>query len=176
MVDLPSAFRRQCEALAGEWRVKLGLLAFDALEGQRLARALSVQIRTPSDQAGFPAYLARQLEQQEDWFGVTLPLDPPMILIRSHLPSTRHESTIMHELAHILLNHPLESLSLTPDEPPREYRSHKEAEAAYLGGCLQIPRRGILWARQLKMQKVEIASHFGASEQMVQWRLNAVKF
>lgn len=176
MVDLPNAFRRRCEALAGVCRAELGLNAFDALEGTRLAKALAVRIYRPSEQTGFPLAQARELEEREDWFGVTLPLEPPIILIRPHLPSTRHESTLMHELAHILLKHPLERISLSPEEPPREFSSRIEAEAAYLGGCLQIPRRGILWARQLGMAKTDIAAHFGASEQMAQWRLNATRF
>lgn len=42
----------------------------------------------------------------------------------------------------------------------------------YLGGCLQIPRRGLLWAIQRQMTQTEIAVHFHASEEMVRFRSN----
>lgn len=48
----------------------------------------------------------------------------------------------------------------------------QEAEAAYLGGCLQIPREGLLWALRRHMSTAEIARHFGASELMVRYRRN----
>lgn len=51
-------------------------------------------------------------------------------------------------------------------------RDIDEDEATYLGGCLQIPRRGLLWAVQQKMVLPRIATHFGASEEMVCFRSN----
>ena len=176
MSELPSLFRRRCEALAGEWRARLNLRSFDPLTGERLAQALDVSLYAPSTYPNYAPDKAAALEAREDWFGMVVPMEKPIVLIRPNLPSPRRQSTIMHELAHILLNHPSETVYLTPDEPPRaNYKSQNEAEAAYLGSCLQIPRRGILWARELNMDKPGIAQHFGASEQIVQWRLNAVK-
>jgi Zn-dependent peptidase ImmA (M78 family) len=56
--------------------------------------------------------------------------------------------------------------------PPRNPK-HEE-EAVYLGGCLQIPKRGLLWAIQKKMSAEEIAHHFGASTDMVLYRANMI--
>jgi IrrE N-terminal-like domain len=53
-------------------------------------------------------------------------------------------------------------------------RQQDEDEAVYLGGCLQIPRRGLLWAIQKKMTIDRIALHFNASQDMVQFRINVI--
>ena len=42
----------------------------------------------------------------------------------------------------------------------------------YLGGCLQIPRRGLLWAKQKNQTISKVAMHFNASEEMVELRCN----
>ena len=81
----------------------------------------------------------------------------------------------MHELAHLILVHPLERIYFAPDGTfGRDFNSVVETEAAYLGSCLQIPRRGLLWAVQKKKSNEEIAQHFGASIEMVCWRQNVV--
>src|SRR5215470_5797019 len=54
----------------------------------------------------------------------------------------------------------------------REYRATDEEAAKYLGGCLQVPARGLDWAFQRCMTIQEIAEHFGASLQMVRYRCN----
>jgi Zn-dependent peptidase ImmA (M78 family) len=101
--------------------------------------------------------------------------NPLIIYYNPYHAPTRFESTIMHELAHVILEHPPEKVSIVHNELIREADKQKEAEADFLGSCLQIPRRGIIWARQRNMDKSAIATHFGASRQLVQWRLNSVK-
>jgi hypothetical protein len=58
------------------------------------------------------------------------------------------------------------------EDSMREYRATDEEAATYLGGCLQIPARGLDWAFQHEMNAREIAEHFGASLQMVLYRCN----
>ena len=76
----------------------------------------------------------------------------------------------MHELAHVILKHKMVSCDSETEQPLR--RQQDEDEAVYLGGCLQIPRRGLLWAIQKKMTVAQIALHFNASEEMVKLRVN----
>ena len=76
----------------------------------------------------------------------------------------------MHEVAHILLKHRM--VGLDPQTGLFKRRQQDENEAVYLGGCLQIPRRGLLWAVQRKLTISQIAVHFGASEAMVRLRSN----
>ncbi len=81
-----------------------------------------------------------------------MPVVPPMIVNDPKQSSARYESTIMHELAHIFLNHPTERIHIAPDGTfEGGSNSVIETEAAYLGSRLQIPRRGLLWALQMGM-------------------------
>lgn len=84
----------------------------------------------------------------------------------------RYQSNLMHELTHILLNHPMVGFDPQTGLPMRE--PHYEDEAIYLGSCLQIPRLGLQWASQKGYTRQEIAEYFGASEEMVRFRCNMI--
>ncbi|OQP53499.1 ImmA/IrrE family metallo-endopeptidase [Niastella populi] len=54
----------------------------------------------------------------------------------------------------------------------RYYCEEQEEEAKYLGGCLQIPRAGLLWATKKSMSIEQISEYYVASIDMVKYRLN----
>ncbi|TMD99541.1 MAG: ImmA/IrrE family metallo-endopeptidase [Chloroflexi bacterium] len=62
------------------------------------------------------------------------------------------------------------------DRLVREYRKEHEEQAAYMGGCLQIPGKALQWAYQLQMTRKQVADRFGASLEMVRWRCNDTGF
>lgn len=174
MTFLSKSFRKQCEVIAAEKRMELDLRIFDPLPANQLARKYDIDIRQP-DQIEMEQDIIKYFLENHGWWGVLLPVLPPMIVYDPKQSPARYESTIMHELAHIFLNHPTERIYIAPDGTfERGFNSVVEAEAAYLGSCLQIPRRGFLWAVQMGMDIQGIARHFGASIEMVQWRQNAV--
>ena len=79
----------------------------------------------------------------------------------------------MYEMAHLILNHtPLKINTKFPFLREQKYNEQDESEAEYLGGCLQITRVGLDWAIQQSMSFDDIQTHFKASKQMVQYRLN----
>ncbi len=80
----------------------------------------------------------------------------------------------MHELAHIWCRHQADLIEPAGRLPwaTRTFNSEQEAEAAWLGGCLQVPREALLWFLQRRFDNAAIAAHFGASEEMVQFRRN----
>jgi Zn-dependent peptidase ImmA (M78 family) len=104
------------------------------------------------------------------WSAAVIRQDPLWIVYHSQHAPARRESDLMHELAHVLLKHLLVGFDPTTGLPQR--RLQDEDEATYLGGCLQIPRRGLLWAVERKMTLAEMCAHFGASKKMVQFRGN----
>lgn len=174
MTQLSKEFRNHCEAVSVEWRIKLGLRAFDPLPANMLAEACSVLIRSP-EQLALSHEVQKYFRQQANWWGILFPTTPPIIVYNPNQSPARYESTVMHELAHLLLKHPPQKVYLTTvDGNARNYNSQLEAEAAYLGSCLQIPRRGLYWAVQKGLSNEEIASYFNASQAMVQWRQNTV--
>jgi Zn-dependent peptidase ImmA (M78 family) len=79
----------------------------------------------------------------------------------------------MHEIAHILLNHQPTRIG---GILVREYTKEYEEQAAYLGGCLQVPKKALQWAYQLEMTRKQVADRFGASLEMVRWRCNDTGF
>lgn len=175
-MELSVAFRLHCEAISSDWRACLKLQAFDPLPANVLARELRAMLHRPDEMNEALPEAIDYLSRADDWFGVILRFDPPLILYNPKQSPARYESTIMHELAHLILKHPLGRLYLAPDGTfTRDFDSLVEAEAAYLGSCLQIPRRGFLWAEQKKMSNEAIAHHFGASLEMVRWRQNMTK-
>lgn len=105
---------------------------------------------------------------------VLLRKDKDYIIIynQSH-SSNRINSSIAHEISHILCEHNFNILSLNQSnclirELPKEF----EDEADWLSSCILVPREGLLWAIRRGMSHDEIASHFGVSAQMVRWRVN----
>ena len=168
--SLPSAFRRRCETMSTDQRVRLGLQAFDALPAQMLAERLDAQVVTPEQFASLSPDQAAHLLTSDQWSAAILCLKPLLIVVNPSHALVRRESSLMHELSHALLNHPMAQFDPETGMPMR--RQVHETEAAFLGGCLQIPRRGLLWALQLDWSIIQIAHHFGASESMVSFRLN----
>jgi hypothetical protein len=76
----------------------------------------------------------------------------------------------MHEIAHFLCGHQPSGMVSVGNLVLRRYDAVQEEEAAWLGGCLQIPRSGLIWALGRGMGNPQIALHFGSSEDLVRWR------
>jgi Zn-dependent peptidase ImmA (M78 family) len=176
MTLLSKSFRKRCETIAGEKRMELELQIFDPLPSNLLANKFEALIRRP-DEMNMPQNVVQYFLDNTNWWGILFPFKPPVIVYDPKQSPARFESTIMHELAHLILGHPSERIYFAPDGSfSREYNSVVEAEAAYLGSCLQIPRRGLLWAVQRGMSNDEIAQHFKASVEMVNWRQSMVNW
>lgn len=166
-------FRQRCENIALTKRHQLGLYGYSPLSARRLAAYLSVNICFPYEIAGLDTIFVDHLVKSSTWSAITLLIEPRLIVANpSHTPA-RFESNIMHELAHLLLNHKPEALGLiNSNYAARQYAARQEKEAEYLGGCLQIPSVGLDYAQQLNWNKEKIANYYGASKQMVQYRMN----
>ncbi|MNL71025.1 hypothetical protein D3C87_1961100 [compost metagenome] len=80
----------------------------------------------------------------------------------------------MHEIAHILCEHKVKELPQGVNLPfgMRDFDQLQEEEAIYLGATLQLSKPCLLWAKKRKMTNDEIASHFNASVEMVNFRMS----
>lgn len=170
--DLSPEFKRWCEAIATEQRNSLDLRAFDRLPAYKLATHLGAKILTPEQLPSLEQQHLEVLLASDTWSAAIICHYPLQIVHNPRHAVARHESNLMHELGHILLKHPMIGFDPKTGLPLR--RQQDEKEATYLGGCLQIPHRGLLWAVQRAMSLLQIAEHFGASEDMVLFRSNAV--
>lgn len=167
---LPHRFRKRCESISSEQRNMLGLRAFEPLPAALLAQSLSATIFFPQDIPNVEPDQVSRLLNSDRWFAGII-REAPLWIVHNprHMPA-RQQSNLMHELAHILLRHKSVGFDTSTGLPMRH--DLDEDEATFLGGCLQITRRGLLWATQQGMAKSQIAEHFVASERMVAFRSN----
>ena len=166
---LSAKFRRRCESIATEQRHLLNLKAFEPLPANLLATRLNAKISTPQQVPNLkPKYIETLNSNQ--FSAAIIRVNPLWIVYNSTHAPARRESNLMHEFAHVLLEHQTVGFNSQTGQPLRI--EENEDEATYLGSCLQIPRRGLLWAVQKEMNITQIAKYFGASEEMVKFRSN----
>lgn len=140
------------------------------MPAESVATYLNAKIYAPED---FPELVPEQvltLLTSETWSAAVVCQNPLQILLHPRCSPARRESNLMHELAHVLLKHPMATFDPVTGLPERSIIC--ENEATYLGGCLQVPRRGMLWALQRGLSMSQAAVHFGASEEMIDFRSN----
>ena len=169
--ELTPKFRQRCEAIATEKRHLLNLQAFDRLPADQLAIHLNTTILTIDAFPNLAEQFQNILQTSKEWSAAIVCYDPLQIVHNSNHVGARRESNLMHEFGHILLDHPM--VRFDASKNPLRHKQY-ENEATYLGGCLQIPHRGLLWAIQKGMTLLQISEHFGASKEIVQFRSNAV--
>lgn len=153
-----------------------GVLPHAALAARTLAARLDVEVLAVDEIPDLPDDVLTQLTDRfgSNWSAVTLPLeDAYMIVFNPGHVSSRQESDIMHELAHIVCGHKADPVKAR-DIPfvLRTYNDEQEKEAEWLGACLQIPRAGLLSMARRGYNNEVIATFFGASEEMVAFRRN----
>ena len=79
---------------------------------------------------------------------------------------------LAHELGHILLDHDLSRIEKLGDLTFLSCDAVQEAEAAWLSGCLLLPRALLLAETRRGATASEIATACGVSEDMARYRLN----
>ena len=169
-MELSYEFRRRCERIAADQRRLVERLPHEPLRGELLAAHHGIRVCEPHGMPGVTGEQADALSQQTDWDAVFLTaLSPPIIVLRPDVSPARRQSTLMHEMAHYLLRHTALAFD-TAQTALEPRRNLDEAEAQYLGGCLQVPQVGLIWAAQSGLSATRTAAHFGASEQLVTWR------
>lgn len=110
----------------------------------------------------------------ESWSGLTLKVEQTHAVVVNpvHTPG-RQCSTLMHELAHIILRHvPARvDVSTTGIMLLSDYSDDQEDEADWLSAALLLPRDALLGARRRGWDAERIAGDFGTSLALCEWRL-----
>lgn len=169
-------FKSNAEKISANCRTELKLNDFDPLPAFLLAEHLKLEILTPDQIPGLGSLHLAQLMQppgSEHWSAITIGNDKPCHIIynNSH-SSSRTQSNIMHELAHVLLGHTMGEIDTSMGMPLRKYDQDQENEAEWLGGCLQLPKPALIKYFVFKKYTPEqIAEAFNASLAMVRYRI-----
>ena len=79
----------------------------------------------------------------------------------------------MHELAHLVLGHDPSTVLLSQDGKAalRSFNPQQEEEAAWLSGCLLLPRPALVFIARTKMGAERACQKYGVSDDMLDYRL-----
>lgn len=173
-MTLRRGFKKEARELALDVRAELGTEVFAPLDPWALAELYGIEVfdlRSPF----LPAESVRHLtEERPHVFSAALvPLDPSgAVIIENHVhPMRRRRSTIAHEMAHVLLEHPF-GPTLTDENGCRSAVAGIEEEAAELSGELLIPTDAARIAAFKGWSDHSVANHFRVSVAMATWRMN----
>lgn len=177
--EFKRGFKTWADNKSLELRKGLGLAPHSPMKAADLCKIFEVKLVTPSDINLLSGECLNTLckdKGKEYWSAVTIPKSPSGFIVihnPSHSPA-RQESNIMHELAHIICGHDMQSIHNNEGLPlyMREFPTEQELEANWLGGCLQLPREALVWALKQGMEQAEICNYYIASSQMVRQRIN----
>lgn len=172
---LRRGFKSWSERIAIEKRSLLGLRPADPLDPRQLATHLGIRIWTPLQVPGITQDSLHSLltDDPDGWSAVTLRLPGlDLIIVNSAHSPARQASDLMHELAHVLLGHTPTRVDVSADLQLllRTHDQNQEEEAAWLSGCLLLPRPTLLAVQRIRPTR-ELASQFGVSLEMMQYRL-----
>lgn len=174
--DFQRGFKTRAEKLGISVRKDLNLAEYDPLDAFSLAEHFDISILS-IDQifADCPTHSAFKTLKSKDGFNAVLMTNyvgEKIIIHNTNQSAKRQQSNLMHELAHLILKHDVntESVRIAQQYGLKYVDTLHENEAKYLGGCLQISRPALLWAVK-SMNEIQMSEYYSASIEMVKYRL-----
>jgi len=170
------SFKTECETLAASVRSELDLDICDPLDPRRLAAHLGIPMHPVSSLRGegIPAAVQHVMTEDRSAFSAMTifpqwPRHRRTIIFNDGKSPARQNSDLAHELSHALLLH---EPRIAIVNGRRHYNKTEEDEAAWLSGCLLIPRVAALRAATAGTTTATVAATYGVSTDMVVWRMN----
>lgn len=175
-MNFERGFKSWAERTSLSFRADLGLLSHAPLPPRRLADYLGVRLLTPRDIPGLSQKVLDQLLRNDPfgWSAVGVRRGDRIDVIFNPKHSLgRQASDIMHELAHIILDHEPATLIMSHDGSfrLRSFDQRREDEANWLAWSLLLPRDALLWCRRRGIGAEQIAEAYGVTETLVSFRL-----
>jgi len=170
-------FKTACERIALDKRAQLGVQPTDPIDPRALAAKLGIRVLTPHDVPGVSATCLRTLldDDPDSWSAVTLRLGAhgDLIIVNCSHSVARQASDVVHELAHVLLAHNPTRIDVAADQQLllRTHDPQQEDEAAWLAGCLLLPRPALLLIARDAGVRADAARRYGVSVEMLTYRL-----
>jgi len=175
-MDFERGFKSWAERTSLSFRRDLGLQPHSPLHPARLAEYLDVRLCTPKQIPGLKQKVLDQLLKHDPsgWSAVSVCQGERSLLIYNPTHSKgRQASDIMHELAHVILDHKPATMIMSHDGSMamRSYNQKQEDEANWLAWCLLLPREALVRCKRGGDSVEEIAEEYGVSETLVRFRL-----
>jgi Zn-dependent peptidase ImmA (M78 family) len=168
-------FKAQAERTSASARAALGLASHARLNPFEYADHLKVTI-LDFGKLDLPAEAVRQLTvlDGDSWSAMTLKVGETFaIVINPAHATTRQNSDLMHEIAHIVLGHVPARVEVSDTGLLllSDFSDEQEQEADWLGAALLLPRDGLIRLRTAQKTAGEIAAYYGVSTALCEWRL-----
>jgi Zn-dependent peptidase ImmA (M78 family) len=176
MQTFERGFKSWAERISLSLRRDLGLPSHAALAPAHLADYLDVHLKTPNDIPGLPMDVVDQLLSSDPWGWSAVSVfveDSAVVIYNPRHSAGRQASDIMHELAHVILDHQPGTMILSQDGGMvmRSYNQKQEDEANWLAWCLLLPREALWQCKRLKLSIPAIAEQYGVTETLVNFRI-----
>jgi len=169
-------FKSWAERTAVSLRSDLQLDPHSPLSPHELADYLDVELRTPNQIAGLKQSVIDQLLRHDPsgWSAVGIYRKKRSLIIYNPTHSHgRQSSDIMHELAHLILDHNPAVVVLSHDGKVgmRSYNQDQEDQANWLGWCLLLPRPALIHCTREGLSVTEIAEAHCVTQTLARFRL-----
>ena len=170
-------FKTWAERTSLRVRQKLKLSPNAPLDPFRLAELLGVSVMASNDLSDLPEDVRRRLasDHRDCWSAITVANGRGHLIVTnpSHA-QTRLNSSLAHEIAHIILGHEPSMMFMSPNSGMalRTHNEEQEDEANWLAGCLLLPREALVTIRRIGRSDEEACSEYGVSLAMLRFRFN----
>ena len=172
-MPLRRGFKAEAERLAKDIWGGMRLTPNDRMDAIKLAKHVGCIVR-PADALVDVAKLEKLYQIQDDaFFACTfeLPGDRYAIVFNPLMSDARRNSDVAHEVAHIVLGHRLSRLERLGNVAFLSCDKQQEDEAAWLSGCLLLPRFALIHDLGDRRKPDAIASNRMLSREMVDYRV-----
>ena len=169
-------FKSRCEHIARSLRSELGLEPTASLSPRRLASYLNIHVWPVTD-LGLEQADIDQLVRVDGnaWSAITVAAaGREAIITNPNHHGGRYSSDVMHELAHLLLQHQPSTMFFAGDTDLalRGYNAAAEQEANWLAAALLLPRVALVRLRKLHIPIQTVCENYGVSEALLTFRMN----
>ena len=171
---LRRGFKSEAERIVQRVLTALSKRANESVSPQELACLLGVEIRAGDELIPRNQFVDLRKIQPDAFSACTFePSEGRKVVVYNPLSSkTRLTSDLAHELAHIVLAHEMSRIERLGDLAFLSCDSTQEEEAAWLAGCLLLPRALLLTEVRNGATIDGIAEKYGVSDDLARYRVN----
>lgn len=170
-------FKSQCESTATAVRAEMGLQPHERLDARDLASHLEIPLHPLSSlngDNGVAEAIGHVMGNSAVLSAMTIfpdwPLPLRVVIFNDSNSDARQNSDVAHELSHGLLMHEPRCAIMNGC---RDYSRSEEDEAAWLSGCLLVPRAAAVAIAMAGTPMGVAAIEYGVSTQMMTFRVNS---
>ena len=170
---LRRGFKAEAERLAKDFWSAMSLTPNDRMDAVILAEHVGCTVHSADALVDLGKLKELHQIQEDAFFACTfeLPGDRHAIVFNPLVSRRRRNSDVAHEVAHIVLGHSLSRLERLGNVAFLSCDKQQEEEAAWLSGCLLLPRFVLIHDLRKRRKPTTIAKNRMVSSDMVNYRL-----